>query len=113
PHAAAVDAETPDYILPDASSAVIETHRDADGRLHIDIQGERYDGRRLIKRFLTDVREGPPSPTGADFDLHIAVGALAGFNGEELRDVDLRLARRAGRLVEFATHGSSHGDGPV
>jgi hypothetical protein len=111
--AAAVDAETPDYLVPDAPGAVIETHRDADGRLQIEIQGERFDGRRLITRLLTDVREGPSAPPGADFDLHIAVATLAGFNGEELRGVDLRLARRAGRIDDFALTGSTPGNAPV
>jgi hypothetical protein len=112
-HGAALDAETPDYLVPAAPTAAIETHRDADGRLHIDIQGERYDGQRLIKRLLTDMREGPPSPPGADFDLHVAVGVLAGFNGEELRGVDLRVAQRAGRIDDFALTGSTPGNAPV
>jgi hypothetical protein len=112
-HAATVDAETPDYLMPDAPGAAIETHRDADGRLQIEIQGERFDGRRLITRLLTDVREGPPSTPGADFDLHIAVATLAGFNGEQLRGVDLRLARRAGRIDDFALAGSTPGNAPV
>ena len=105
-HAAAPDAETPDYLMPDAARAAVETHRDADGRLQIEITGERFDGRRLIKRLLTDVREGPSTLPGVDFDLHIAVATLAGFNGEELRGVDLRLARRAGRIEDFALTGS-------
>jgi hypothetical protein len=112
-HATAIDAQTPDYLVPDAPSAAIATHRDADGRLQIEIQGERFDGRRLIKRLLTDVREGPPSTPGADFDLHIAVATLAGFNGEELRGFDLRLARRAGRIDDFALTGSTPGRAPV
>ena len=100
--AASPDAETPDCLIPDAPSATIETHRDAAGRLQIEIKGERFDGRRLIGRLLADLRDGAPTSTNADFDLHIAVGTLAGHNGEELRDVDMRLARRAGRLDKFA-----------
>jgi hypothetical protein len=112
-HATAPDAATPEYLVPDGPGATIETHRDADGRLQIEIQGERFDGRRLIKRLLTDIREGPPTPPGADFDLHIAVTTLAGFNGEELRRADLRLARRAGRIDDFALTGSTPGNAPV
>ena len=112
-HAAAVDAETPDYLMPSAPGATIETHRDGDGRLHIEIQGERFDGRRLIARLSSDVRDGPPSAPGADFDLHIAVATFAGFNGEELRGVDLRLARRAGRIEDFALTGETPGNAPV
>jgi hypothetical protein len=105
--AAAVDADTPDYLIPDAPGAVIETQRGADGRLHIEIRGERFDGRALIKRLLADVREGVSPPTAADFDLHIAVATLAGFHGEELRGVDLRLARRAGQIDDLALTGST------
>ena len=112
-HAAAVDAETPDYLVADASGATIETHRDADGRLQIEIRGERYDARRLIKRLLSDVRDGSSNTAGPDLDLHIAVEALAGFNGEELRGVDLRLGRRAGRIDDFALTGSTASNAPV
>jgi hypothetical protein len=112
--AAAPDPETPDYLVPDAPSAAIETHRATDGRLQIEIEGRHFDGRRLTKRVLAAIRHEPLA--GADFDLHIAVGALAGFNGEVLYDVDLRLAQRAGRIGGFALTGSTpdkskvHGD---
>jgi hypothetical protein len=111
--AAALDAATPDFLVPDPAGAAIETHLDADGSQQIDIQGERFDGRRLIKRLLTDLRDGPSTPPGADFDLHIAVATLAGFNGEELRGVDLRLARRAGRIDDFALTGNTPGGAAV
>src|SRR5882672_6240166 len=112
-HAAVLDAETPDYLVPDAPGAAIETHRDADGRLQIEIQGERFDGRRLIKRLLTDAREGPSNSIGADFVLHIAVEALVGFNGEKLDGVDLKLARRGGRIDDFALAGKTAGTAAV
>jgi hypothetical protein len=99
--------------VPDAPSAAIETHRDADGRLQIKIQGVRFDGRRLIERLMADARDGPSSPTGADFDLHIAVEALVGFNGEELHGVDLKLARRGGRIDDFALAGNTLGTAAV
>ena len=111
--AAVLDAETPDDLIPDAPGATIETQRGADGRLQIDIRGERFDGRRLIKRLLTDMRDAPSAPTGADFDLHIAVGTLAGHNGEELRHVDLRLVRRGGRIDDFALTGRTSGGAAV
>jgi uncharacterized protein YjbI with pentapeptide repeats len=111
--AAVLDAETPDYLVPDAPAAAIETHRDAEGRLQIEIQGERFDGRRLIKRLLTDAREGPSNSIGADFVLHIAVEALVGFNGEKLDGVDLKLARRGGRIDDFALAGNTAGTAAV
>jgi hypothetical protein len=103
--AADPDPETPDYLMPDAPGAAIETHRAADGRLHIEIQGGHFDGRRLIKRMLAAIRQEPSTAADADFDLHIAVGALSGFNREVLYDVDMRLAQRAGRIDDFALTG--------
>src|SRR5262249_8131261 len=42
-----------------------------------------------------------PRPT-YDLDLDIKVGAVAGFHGEALRGLELRLSRRAGEIRSFA-----------
>jgi hypothetical protein len=81
---------------------VIETARSADGRLDIHMRGERFDGRRLIKRLLADLQDTPSNASGPDFDLHIEVATLEGFNGEPLHGVDMSLTRRAGRIDDFA-----------
>src|SRR5882672_7231157 len=71
--AAAIDAETPDYLVPDTPAATIAADRDAEGRLQIHIGGERFDGRRLITRLLADLRDPASTAAGADFDLRIEV----------------------------------------
>jgi hypothetical protein len=103
--AAPIDAETPDYLVPDSPAATIERQRGADGRLRIEIHGTHLDGRRLVERLLATIRQQSSAPADRDFDLHIAVGALAGFNREVLYDVDLRLTRRGGRIDDFALTG--------
>src|SRR5262249_29149300 len=92
--AAPVDAETPAYLLPDGPGATIETTRSAAGRLEVHIRGERFDGRRLLAQVLAELSSGERL-AGPEFDLHVEVDTLAGFNGETLRDVDLVLQRRS------------------
>ena len=98
--AAAIDPDTPDYLRPLDSRATIETERAPDGRLTVIVHGAQFDGRRLVASLTREWWRGEPV-AGADFDLHIEVAALAGFNGETLRDVDLVLARRGGRVSRF------------
>jgi len=100
--AAQIDDATPDYLVPDAPGATIHTFRSAEGRLLVYIVGERFDGRRLIRHVLADLRDAPPAKSdGDDYDLAISVTTLTGFNDEELHDFAMRLARRAGGIHDF------------
>jgi hypothetical protein len=108
--AATLDPETPDYLVPDGPSATIDTDRNAEGRLQIHIRGERFNGQRLIKKVMEQLSAALSSAQGGDFDLQIEVGTLDGFNGEALHGVDLSLARRAGRIGDFALNASGAGN---
>jgi hypothetical protein len=97
-----LDDATPDYLVPDAPGVTVETLRSAEGRLQINIRGERFDGRRLIRHVLADLRDAPPTKSDSDdYDLSIAVATLGGFNDEELHPVVMRLSRRAGGIYDF------------
>jgi hypothetical protein len=98
--AAAIDPDTPDYLRPVDNRAAIETERDPDGRLTVLVHGQQFDGRRLIASLMREWWRGEPI-AGADFDLHMEVAALGGFNGDTLHGVDLVLARRGGRVSRF------------
>jgi len=63
------------------------------------MRGDVYDGRSFVKSQMS----GPTSEQRQrqaipDLDLDIKLGALAGFHGEALRNVEVRLARRAGEI---------------
>jgi hypothetical protein len=85
-HAATADPETPDYLVPDSPAAAIETHRGADGRLQIQIQGTRFDGRRLIERMLAAIRQKPlKEPSTAAAPTSICISRSEGWPGSTAR----------------------------
>jgi hypothetical protein len=110
--AAAVDPDTPDYLRPLDARAAIETERGADGRLVVRVNGEQFDGRRLVASLLDEAWRGDAAG-GADFDLHMQIAALGGFNGETLNGVDLALSRRGGRMSQFSLTARAGADARV
>ena len=110
--AAAIDPDTPEYLRPLDGHATIETKRAPDGRLTVLVHGEQFDGRRLGASLMREWWRSEPA-ADADFDLHIEVAALGGFNGETLRGVDLVLARRGGRVSRFTLSATAGRSAPV
>jgi hypothetical protein len=110
--AAAIDPNTPDYLQPLDRRATIETERGPDGRLTVLVHGEQFDGRRLIASLTREWWRGEPI-AGTDFDLHMAVASLGGFNGETLHAVDLVLARRGGRVSRFTLSAEAGTSAPL
>jgi hypothetical protein len=93
-------ATFPVFAPSDGDKASLRAERTPDGVLKVIMRGDVYDGRGLIKAMMSgpggDQSKGTP-----DIDLDVKVGALAGFNGEVLRGLDLRLSRRAGQIRSF------------
>ena len=69
---------------------------------HVTVRGDFCDGRRFIKAILAVLTSTDAKTPPFDLDLDIAVDALAGFNGETLRDVTLRLSVQRGEIAAFA-----------
>ncbi|MGD0024703.1 MAG: AsmA-like C-terminal region-containing protein, partial [Xanthobacteraceae bacterium] len=92
-------ANFPSYGFSDGDSATLKVERAQDGALRVTMRGEVYDGRGFIKTSTggsaetqTDKRQTP------DVDLDLKFGAVLGFNGEALSNVDLKMSRRAGEI---------------
>jgi hypothetical protein len=110
--AAAIDPDTPEDLRPIDNRATLETERDPDGRLTVLIHGQQFDGRRLIASLMREWWRGEPV-AGTDFDLHMEVAGLDGFNGETLHGVDLVLARRGGRVSRFTLSADAGQNAPL
>lgn len=87
------------YGFSDGDKATLKADRMPDGALRVVMRGEVYDGRGFIKT-LTGGLPGAsanqhPAP---DIDLDVKLGAMLGFNGEALSNVELRMSRRAGQI---------------
>jgi hypothetical protein len=48
-----------------------------------------------------------------DLDLDVKLGVVAGYNGEVLRGLDVRLSRRSGRVRTFSMNAKIGGDTPL
>jgi hypothetical protein len=97
-----VAAAFPVFGLSDGDKATLKAERGADGLLKVTIRGEVFDGRAFVKSVMGgSSAETKQRQAMADFDLDLKVGVLAGFNGEALRAVELKLLARGGKFENF------------
>jgi hypothetical protein len=100
--ASASDEAALGVLTPSSSDkATVEQHRDTDGSYHIVIGGERYDGRRLIKAFITQLGALDGAGWPRDATIAVDVATFSGFGDEAFGGLSLRLATLAGRIHQF------------
>ena len=78
------------------------------------MRGDAYDGRGFIKAMTG----GPTAPQAEshkspDIDLDMKLGAVLGFNGEALRDLELKLSRRGGEVRSLGLSAKIGHDGSL
>lgn len=96
-----VTVNFPSFALSDGDKASLRADRATDGTLRVTMRGDVYDGRGFLKALSSGPADHKPRKA-VDFDLDVKLGAVAGFHGEALRSVDLRLSRRFGQIRSFA-----------
>jgi hypothetical protein len=112
-----VSAQLPVFQLADGDKATLKAERGPDGALRVMMRGDVLDGRGFIKQTIA----GPSNDQGGkqankndnnnkqqkltDLDLDVRLGAVAGFNGETLRGLDVRMSRRGGTIKSFTLGG--------
>jgi hypothetical protein len=94
-------ANFPIFVLSDGDKASLKAERAPDGTMKVTMRGDVYDGRGFVKGAMSGPGEDKGKPSTRDLDLDLKVGALVGFNGEALRNVDLHVSRRAGQIRSF------------
>jgi hypothetical protein len=101
------------FTFAEADKASLKVERSNDGTLRVTMRGEVYDGRSFIRAMM----EGPSNPKTSrapyDLDLDIKIGAVAGFNGEAVRGLELRVSRRAGQIRSFSLAARIGRDAPL
>jgi hypothetical protein len=95
-----VSANFPVFSLADGDKVSLKADRGGDGVLRVTMRGDVYDGRHFVKGSLAGAQDKPKKQT--DLDLDIKIGTVAGYNGETLRGLDLRVSRRGGHIRTFA-----------
>jgi hypothetical protein len=78
------------------------------------MRGDVFDGRGFLKSAISGKEADAKSkPKNYDYDVDLKLGAVAGFNGEALRSVDVKMSRRNGTIRNFALSGKLGRDTPL
>ncbi|HEY0234083.1 MAG TPA: DUF3971 domain-containing protein, partial [Afipia sp.] len=109
-----VSAIFPTFSPSEGDKASLRAERGQDGALKVTLRGDVFDGRGFIKSSLS----GKDSDSRAkqkigDVDIDAKLGAIAGFNGEAVRGVDVKLSRRGGTIKTFSLAGKLGRDTPL
>ena len=101
-----VSVAFPTFAPSEGDKANLKADRAPDGTLKVVMRGEVFDGRGFIKGAMSG-RDPTAKEKSKSFDIDIdaKLGALAGFYGEALRSVDLKLSRRSGLIKAFSLSG--------
>jgi AsmA-like C-terminal region/Protein of unknown function len=95
-------ANFPSFALSDGDKASMKAERAPDGTMKVTMRSDVYDGRGFVKTAMSGPGNETTKPSARDLDLDLKVGALVGYNGEVLRNVEMRLSRRAGQIRTFS-----------
>jgi hypothetical protein len=78
------------------------------------MRGDVFDGRGFLKSAISGKEADAKSKSrNVDFDLDVKLGAVAGYFGEALRSVDVKLSRRNGVIRNLAFSGKLVRDTPL
>jgi hypothetical protein len=78
------------------------------------MRGDVFDGRGFLKSAISGKEADPKSKAkNIDLDVDVKLGAVAGFYGEALRSVDVKMSRRSGSIKSFTFTGKLGRDAPL
>jgi hypothetical protein len=109
-----VAANLTNFTLSDGDRATLRAERGPDGALKVTVRGDVYDGRNFVKSTMSGASNTQAKKTKPmDIDIDVKVGTVAGFHGETLRNLDLRMSRRNGNIMSFSVAGRLGRDTPL
>jgi Protein of unknown function len=104
----------PTYSPSEGDKTSLKADRGADGVYKVVMRGDVFDGRGFLKSVISGKEVDPKSKTkNLDFDIDLKLGAVAGYNGEALRSVDVKVSRRSGAIKNFVMSGKLGRDTPL
>ena len=81
----------------------MRAERGPDGALRVTVRGDVYDGRGFIKSSMSGPTPGQAKNAKLkDIDVDVRLGTVAGFHGETMRSLDLKMSRRNGNIMSFS-----------
>jgi hypothetical protein len=106
-------ANLPVFNLADGDKATLRAERGPDGALRVMMRGDVYDGRGFIKAAMAGPSAEQAKTPARDVDIDVRLGTVAGFHGETLRGLDLRMSRRGGAIISFGVNAKLGRDATV
>jgi hypothetical protein len=101
----------PAFGLAEGDKTSLQLERTPDNLYKVTMRGDTFDGRNFIRTAMSGGPEPKQRRTAIDFDVDAKIGAVAGFKGEVLRNLDLHLTRRGGIVRNLAVLARFAGDG--
>ena len=103
----------PVFGLSDGDKANLRIERTPDNLYKVTVRGDTFDGRNFVKASMSGSAEAKQRRPATDMDVDIdaKVGAVAGFKGEVLRNLDLHLIRRGGAIRNLGVTARFAGEG--
>jgi hypothetical protein len=101
----------PVFGLAEGDKASLQLERTPDNLYKATIRGDTFDGRNFIKTAMSGGPEPKHRRPAIDFDVDAKLGAVAGFKGELLRNLDVHATRRGGIIRNFSANARFSSDG--
>jgi hypothetical protein len=101
----------PVFGLAEGDKASLQLERTPDNLYRVTVRGDTFDGRNFIRATMSGGPETKQRRPATDIDIEAKVGAVAGFKGEVLRNLDLHLTRRGGTIRNLAATARFAGEG--
>ncbi len=109
-----MSANFPTYSPSEGDKTSLKAERTADGAFKLTMRGDVFDARGFLKSAISGKEAEPKAKTkNFDFDVDLKLGAVAGYSGEAVRSVDVKLSRRNGTIRSFSLAGKLGRDTPL
>ncbi|HLZ03340.1 MAG TPA: DUF3971 domain-containing protein [Bradyrhizobium sp.] len=110
-----LNANFPTYSPSEGDKTSLKAERGPDGVVKVTMRGDVFDGRSFLKSAISGSSkdDSKSKMKNVDLDVDLKLGAVAGFNGEAARSVDLKMSRRNGLIKAFTLNGKLGRDTPV
>src|SRR3978361_75292 len=90
-----INANFPIYSPSEGDKTSLKADRGSDGVMKLTMRGDVFDGRGFLKSVISGREADAKTKTkNIDFDVDLKLGAVAGYSGEAVRSVDVKMSRR-------------------
>lgn len=101
------------FQLNEGDRATLSIDRTSDGVLRVNLRGTVLDAKGLIRSLSETPPAGKKKEKPRDVDVDLRVSAATGYNGEVIRNLEVRVARRNGEIRSFALIGKIGRDSSI